>query len=176
MADLPFEVGGHPFEPANGHGFVSLQPPAPAGGLAGTVTGAPQDAGKDVGLPVQHVGVGVAPLGNHPDILRHVRVRRAGPLAIDNLMEVIGISGIGGFHPRSLAPNQPRHGAYPGFAIAIAAPAGRPNETELPTEHCPSACESGPERLPAHIPDRVAFNPTPKPRALSPDLPLCTLQ
>ena len=98
MADLPFEVGGDPLEPADGYGFVTLQPPAPAGGLAGTIAGAAQDAGEDVGLPVEHVGVGVTPLGDQADVLRHVGVRRAGPLAIDDLVEVVGISGIGRFH------------------------------------------------------------------------------
>ena len=97
MADLPFEVGGHPLEPANGYGLITLQPPAPAGGLAGTIAGTPQDAGKTLDSR-SACSVGVAPLGNQTDISRHVRVRRAGPLAIDDLVVVTGILGIGRFH------------------------------------------------------------------------------
>jgi hypothetical protein len=40
---------------------VFLDAAAPAGGLAGAVAGAAQDAREDVRLPVDHVGVAVAP-------------------------------------------------------------------------------------------------------------------
>ena len=98
MADLAFEIGGHSLEPANGHGLVTLQPTAPAGGFARAIAGASQDPREDVGLPIHHVGVGVAPLGNQADIFRHVGVRRTGPLAINDLMVVIGILSICWFH------------------------------------------------------------------------------
>ena len=42
--------------------LLFLDAAAPAGGLAGPVAGAPEDAGEDVGLPVDHVGVAVAAL------------------------------------------------------------------------------------------------------------------
>ena len=46
------------------------------------------------------------------DILRHRRVRRAGPLAVDDLVEVVGVADIGWAHalPRGALP----HGAATG--------------------------------------------------------------
>ena len=67
-----------------------LDPPAPAGGLARAVAGAPENAGEDVRIPVDHVGVGIAPVGDHADVFRHRRVRRARPLAIDDLVKIVG--------------------------------------------------------------------------------------
>ena len=61
-------------------------------------------------------------LGDQPDVLRDVRMGRAGPLAIDNAVEVVGIPDIGRVHwlsgmvdgrtepPRS-KPSIDRHGA-----------------------------------------------------------------
>ena len=95
IADLTFEVGGHPLEPADGYGFVTLQPPAPAGGLAGTIAGAAQDAREDVGFPVEEVGLRVATLGDQPEVLGHIGVRRAGPLAVDHFMVVVRAGDVG---------------------------------------------------------------------------------
>ena len=53
---------------------------------------------KDVRLPIDDVGITEAPLRDQPDVFRHVRVRRAGPLAIDDLVVVVGMSGIGRVH------------------------------------------------------------------------------
>ena len=64
---------------------------APAGGLAGTVAGAPEDPREHVGLAVDHVRVGVPPLGDQPDVLGHVGVGRAGPLAVNDPVEVIRV-------------------------------------------------------------------------------------
>ena len=73
-----------------------LHPPAPAGRLAGPVAGAPEDAGEDVGHPVDHVGVAVAALRDQADVFGDGGVRRTGPLAIDDLVEIAGAGGIGG--------------------------------------------------------------------------------
>ena len=77
---------------------VLLDPAASAGRFAGPIAGATEDAGKDVGDPVDHVGVAVTPLGNEPDVLRHRCVGRTGPLAIDDLVEIVRISRVRGFH------------------------------------------------------------------------------
>ena len=98
MTDLSFQVGGHALQAANGNRLVSFQPPAPAGRFAGAVAGSAQNAGEDVGLPVQHIAFGIFPLGNQADVFRDVGVGRACPLAIDNFMEVVGIFGVGRFH------------------------------------------------------------------------------
>ena len=75
-----------------------LDAAAPAGRLAGPVAGAPENAGKHVRIPIDHVGVGVAARRDQADIFGHRRVRRAGPLAIDDLVEVVRDRNVGRFH------------------------------------------------------------------------------
>ena len=69
------QVGRDALQPADRHRLV-LDPAAPAGRLAGPVADAPEDAREDVGLAVQHVGVGVTALRDQPDVARG---RRCGP-------------------------------------------------------------------------------------------------
>ena len=64
--DVVLVVGGDALQAADRDrlgllALVLLDAAAPAGGLAGPVAGAPEDAGEDVRLPVDHVGVAVAP-------------------------------------------------------------------------------------------------------------------
>ena len=87
-------VGGHALEAADRHRLF-LDPAAAAGRLAGPVTGAAEDAGEDVGIPVDHERIGVAAGGDHPDIFRHGRVGGARPLAIDHFVEVVGVPNVG---------------------------------------------------------------------------------
>src|SRR6185312_7991554 len=47
------------------------------------------------------IGVGIAPRRDQPDVLRHRRVRRTRPLAVDHLVEVVGIGRIGRLHARA---------------------------------------------------------------------------
>src|SRR5262249_36224038 len=49
-----------------------------------------KDAREDVGRPVDHIGVGIAAVGDQPDVFRDGRMGRTGPLAIDDLMKVVG--------------------------------------------------------------------------------------
>src|SRR5665811_378271 len=94
-----------PCEPACRRDRLALDPVAAAGGLAGTVAGAAQDPREDIGLPVDHVGVGVAALGDEPDVLGNVGVRRTGPLAVNDAVKVIGVCGVGRLHlQRRLSP------------------------------------------------------------------------
>ena len=86
--DVLLVVGRHALEPADGHRLL-LDPSATAGRLAGPVAGPPQDAGEDVRLPVDHVGVIVPAIGDQADVFRHGRVGRAGPLAVDYLVIVV---------------------------------------------------------------------------------------
>ena len=72
--------------------------PTPAGWLTGAVTGAPENAWEYIGIPIDHVGVGVALLGDEPDVLRHGSVGRACPLTIHYLVKVVGVVNIGRFH------------------------------------------------------------------------------
>src|SRR5690606_25059729 len=99
-AHVTLEIRGHALEPADRHrlglaGVVLLHPPAPARRFTGAVAGAPEDAGKDVALPVHHVGVGVTAGRDQADVLGDRRVRRAGPLAVDDLVEDVGVADVG---------------------------------------------------------------------------------
>ena len=75
-----------------------LDAAAAARGLARTIAGAAEDSGEDVRLPVDHVGVGVTPGGDHADVFGNRRVGGTGPLAIDDFVEVVGVLDIGGLH------------------------------------------------------------------------------
>ena len=97
--DVVLVVGGDPLQPAD-RDRLGLDAAAPAGGLAGAVAGAAEDSRKDVRAPVDHIGVGVPPGRDEADVFRHRRVGRAGPLAIDDLVEVIGIADVGRGHRR----------------------------------------------------------------------------
>ncbi len=97
MLDLVFVIGCHPFESADGHRLV-FHTAASAYRLAGSVTGPAKNPRKDVGLPVDHVGIGVTARCDQADVLGYRCVRRAGVLAIHHFVEVLGIFRIGCFH------------------------------------------------------------------------------
>ena len=102
-ADVVLVVGGDALQPAD-RDRLGLDPSAPAGRLAGPVAGPAEDAGEDVGVPVDHIGVAVTAGGDQTDIFGHRRVRRAGPLAVDDLVKIVGIADVGRRHavPRGL--------------------------------------------------------------------------
>ena len=68
-----------------------------ARGFARTVAGAAENAGEDIRLPVDHVGIVVLACRDHADVFGNGGVGRAGVLAIDNFMKVVGPRNIGGF-------------------------------------------------------------------------------
>ncbi len=102
IADVVLEVGGDAFEAADRHRLV-LHTHASAGRLAGPVAGASENSGKDVGFPVDHVGVAIAARRDQADIFGHRRVRRTCPLTIHDLMEVVRPRNVGRFHLRLCA-------------------------------------------------------------------------
>src|SRR5262249_11102166 len=89
-------------EPADGYrlllalhqGFI-FDTAAPARRLARSIAGAAEDSGEDVGPPVDHVGVRVAPVGDQPDVFGDRGMGGAGPLAVDDLVEVVRILDVG---------------------------------------------------------------------------------
>ena len=97
IADVVLVVGGDALQAADRHRLL-LDAYAPAGRLARAVAGAPENSGKHVGLPVDHVGVAVATGRDQPDVFRYRSVRRASPLTIHDLVEVIGRRNVGIFH------------------------------------------------------------------------------
>jgi hypothetical protein len=90
-------VCGNALEPANSD-RLPIDALSAAGWLARTIAGATQDARKYIGFSVDHVGVRESPLRYQPDVLRHIRMRRACPLAIDYFVVVIWISNVGRLH------------------------------------------------------------------------------
>ncbi len=97
LGDVFLVVGGDALQPADRDRLL-LDAPAPAGRLAGAVAGAPENPGKHVGLPVDHVGVAVAARRDQPDVFGNGRMRGARPLAIDDLVKVVGRGNVGEFH------------------------------------------------------------------------------
>ena len=98
-------VRGDALQPADRHGFL-FGSHATAYRLAWTITGAAEDAREHVGLPVDHERLGIAFLGDQSNVLRHRGMRRASPLAIHHLVEVVRITDIGDFH-FEIGPSRP---------------------------------------------------------------------
>ena len=105
VADVAFVIRRNSLQTANGDGLF-LDPAAAAGGLTRAVAGTAEDAGKDVGVPVDHEGVGIPTGGDQPDILRDRGVGGTGPLAIDDLMEVVGVLDVRRLQPWILHPDR----------------------------------------------------------------------
>jgi len=71
-----------------------LDTAAAAGGFAGAIAGAAENAGEHIRFPVDHVGIVVTACRDQADVFGDGSVGRAGPLTIDNFMEVIGVRNI----------------------------------------------------------------------------------
>src|SRR5262249_49769168 len=97
MLDVVLEIGGNAFEAAD-RDRIFLDAASAAGGLAGTIAGAPQGSRKYVRLPIDHVGIAVAAFGDQADVFRNWRMRRTCPLAIDHFVKVVGGRNISRFH------------------------------------------------------------------------------
>ena len=100
-ADIALVVGSDALEAADRDGLglgliVLFDPSAPAGRFAGPIAGAAENAGEDVRLPVDHVGVAVTTRGDHPDVFRNGGMGRTRPLAVHDLVEIVGYRNIGG--------------------------------------------------------------------------------
>jgi hypothetical protein len=83
-------IGRNTLESANSNGLL-VDPPAPTGGLARPVTSTPENTGKHIGIPVDHVCLGIAPFGDQTNILRHRRMGWTCILAVHHLVEILGI-------------------------------------------------------------------------------------
>jgi rhodanese-related sulfurtransferase len=111
VADVALVVGGDALQAADRDRLLALaavrrfvlDAAAPTRRFAGAVAGAPEDAGKDVRHPVDHVGLAVAAGGDQANVFGNGRVGRACPLAIDDFVEIVGDADIG----RLQDPDQP---------------------------------------------------------------------
>jgi hypothetical protein len=109
IADIFLEVGGNTLQPANRHRFglsffvaTFFNTAATTGGLARPVTGATEDSGKDVRLPVDHVRVAITAGRDHADVLGYGSMGRASPLAIDDFVEIVRVGDIRRFQNAAL--------------------------------------------------------------------------
>ena len=84
-------------QPADGDRLLFHTHPA-TGGLTGPVTGPAQNAREDIGVPIDHVGIGIALCRNQSNVFGDRRVRRAGVLAIHHFVKVLGVLDICRFH------------------------------------------------------------------------------
>ena len=97
-------IGRDALQAADGDRLL-LDATAAAGRLAGPVADPAEDAGKNVGVAVHHIGFGEPSLGDQSNVFRDIGVGRASPLAIHDLVIVVGMRGICGVHsmPRAVA-------------------------------------------------------------------------
>ncbi len=96
-------VRGHPFEAADGD-WLFFHPAATARRLAGTVADAPENSRKDVRMAVHHVGIGEAPLRNKSNVFGNVGMCWASPLAIHDLVKVVGLRSVRWLHIPPVKP------------------------------------------------------------------------
>ncbi len=124
IADVVLEIRRGALQPADRHRLGTglrlavldrpfLHARAPACRLARPVTGAAEDPGKDIRLPVDQIRVVVASLGNQADVFGDRRVGGTGPLAIDDLVKVVGVRNIGRLQASVLLVARPRFGSCP---------------------------------------------------------------
>ena len=76
-------------------GRAFLDAAAAARRLARPVARAPEDSREHVRLPVDEVRVAVAARRDQPDVFGDGSVGRAGPLTIDDFVEIVGVRDIG---------------------------------------------------------------------------------
>src|SRR5258708_5029326 len=106
MRDFAAMIRGDALEAADGDGFrvtfLIGQSSAAAGRLAGAIASAAEDRREDVGFPVQHVGGREFALRDEANVFRDVGVRGAGPLAINDLVKILGTTAnVAGLHGSS---------------------------------------------------------------------------
>src|SRR4051812_30704522 len=89
------QVGGDALQSAD-RDRLAIDASAATCPLAGPVAGPTENPRKDIRFPVEQMRFGVPPLRDEPDVLRHVRVRRTRPLAVDDSMVVLRIADVSG--------------------------------------------------------------------------------
>ena len=95
--DIALVVGGDTLQAADRDGLF-LDAHAPAGRFARAVADAAENAGKDVALPIEHVGLGILAACDQADVFGHRRVCRAGVLAVDDFVKILRIGDVRRLH------------------------------------------------------------------------------
>jgi hypothetical protein len=136
VANLAPMVGRHPLESADGD-RRALDPNPPAGGLAGTVAGAAQNSGKHVRFAVEQIALGEPALRDESNVLRHVGMGGACPLAVDYLVVVSRVADIGRGHGTSSGGERgdDYFGPFPESRNGRAWKLGETYETGLSSKH-----------------------------------------
>ena len=97
MFNFVFIIGGDTFQSTDRNRlFVNAS--APTSRLAWAVACSAEDPGKHIGIPVDHVRLGVSPSGDQADVFGNRRMRGARVLAVDDLMKILGILYVSWFH------------------------------------------------------------------------------
>src|SRR5436309_5525070 len=91
--DVVAQIGGDALQSAD-RDRLAVNASAAACRLARPVARAAENPRKDIRLPIEQIRFGVPPLGDEPDVLRNVRVRRTRPLAVDDSMVVLRIADV----------------------------------------------------------------------------------
>ena len=108
--DVVLEIGGNPFQTADSH-RVFFNPSPTTGRFTGTVADSAEDAGKDVGVPVDHIGIRIPLFRYQTEIFRDRGVGRAGILTVYDFVKVFRIVDICRFQELILIGKDGR--AYP---------------------------------------------------------------
>src|SRR5205814_5601235 len=109
--DVVTKVRGDALQPAY-RDRLAIDARAAARGLAGAVARAPENAGKDVRLPIHEVRLRVPALSDQPNVFGDVRVGGTRPLAIDNLMVIARVADVRRSHDMWMIASGCRPGKY----------------------------------------------------------------
>ena len=102
ILNVILEIGADTLQATDGYRLL-VHPAATTGRLAGAIADASQNARKDIGAPVDHVGIRVAAGSNQSDVLGNGGVSRTGPLTIHDFMKVVVCADVRRFHVRSVS-------------------------------------------------------------------------
>ena len=94
FSDVAAAVGGDSFQAAD-RDRPLIDTIASASRLARTITDAPENPRKYIRRAVEKIRVRESALGDESNIAGHIGVRRTGPLAIHNLVEVGRVGCVG---------------------------------------------------------------------------------
>ena len=90
-------IGGDAFQSTNRDGLVFYAAPATRR-LAGTIADAAEYSREYVRFAILHIRIAEPPLGDQADIFRHVGMSRTAVLAVDDLVEILGIGDVSRLH------------------------------------------------------------------------------
>src|SRR5690606_38167225 len=88
IGNVALEIGGDALHPADRDRLLVHAAPA-AGRFARTVAHATQDAREDIRPPVDFPGIRIPPGRNKAQIFRNRSMSRAGPLTVNDLVEMV---------------------------------------------------------------------------------------